>query len=139
MTTTQRPALLHTTGYTEQETQAAEAMLMALGIDKDAADGEQYEEFFRHAATMAKCLSLLWAKRGYGQSWRKTGYLGSTLKISMKTERLMNLLWWRHAGDVPTELADEDAGQTLLDLANYAVFGYEQWMAGEERGPKSSV
>lgn len=134
MTTTQRPTLLHTTGYTTQETQAAEAMLMALGIDKDAADGAQYEEFFRHAATMAKCLSLLWAKRGYGQSWRKTGYLGSTLKISMKTERLMNLLWWRQPEDVPTETS-EDASDTFLDLANYAIFGYEQWKAGEERGP----
>lgn len=125
--------ITHTTGYTDQETQAALKMLEALGIR--AEDEVQRQEFFIHAATMAKCLSLLWAKRGYGQSWRKTGFLGSALKISMKTERLMNLLWWRQPGDVPTELSDEDAGQTFLDLANYGIFGYEQWKAGEERGP----
>lgn len=123
---------------TFEERAAAEAMLRALEIPCDPAT-VQGQEFLRHAETMCKAMSLLWAKRGYGQSWRQHGYLGSVLKISMKTNRLMNLLWWKHPKDVPTELADEDAGDTFMDLINYGVFGYEQWRAGEERGPREEV
>jgi hypothetical protein len=124
--------------FTEGEIEAATAMLASLGIE-EAATPEQYEEFVQHAATMAKCLSLLWAKRGYGASWRSHGYLGSVLKASIKTNRLMNLLWYRQGEGVADEAGNEDAGDTFLDLANYAIFGYEQWREGDERGTLRSV
>lgn len=118
--------------FTEQEQEAAGQMLLALGITDDAVVEGRHNEFAFHAMVLARALSVLWAKRGYGQSWRQHGYMGSILKSSIKVNRLMNLHWWNRPG---TELEAEDTEQNFLDLVNYGVFGYQQWKDGEERGP----
>lgn len=120
--------------YTSQEAHAAQTMLVALGIDEEAREAGEYDQFFAHAVVLARALSLMWAKRGYGDSWRETGYMGTVLKIRAKSSRLMNVLWWKEVPDDGMDVPVESPEDTFLDLVNYGAFGYEQWQAGEDRG-----
>lgn len=126
--------MVNTTGFTQQEVRGAQAMIDYCGI-VDEGTPEEIQEFHRHALVMMRCLSLLWSKRGYGQSWRQHGYVGSILKASIKVNRLMNLHWYQEHEEGMESQTTEDSADTFLDLINYGVFGFEQWKDGEERGP----
>jgi hypothetical protein len=111
---------------------AAQKVLQALDIEHGLVDAEMVQ----HAMVMCEALLVLDQKRkAYGRSWRRVGYMGTVLKVSMKTERLMNLLWFN--GDHVERVLDNGRDtilDTWIDLLNYACFGVQQWRQGSKYG-----
>lgn len=88
------------------------------GVEPGAQVGDIAQQQF---AQVLQEMANLYAEKtvGYGSAWREQGWMGNLARIMSKASRLRNMNWRRE----PIDIADETTEDTLLDLANLAVFG----------------
>lgn len=111
--------------------QAALSLLHNLGIPYEGPG----DEMVQHAKVMCEALALIEEKRvGYGQAWKKYGYLGTLLKAGGRMERLINLLWYSDRPQRTRAEMTESVQNNWIDLLVYACFGLQQWRWGDPLG-----
>lgn len=110
---------------------------------KDAAtfyavqEEEPAEEFERNEAVAAwdaysaMVRELLVEKSGYGDSWKRQGYMGNVGRVLSKADRLRNLMWKDGFAEEPQ---GESILDTMLDIGPLAAFAIANLREGNRWG-----